>query len=117
MRVNVQKSFKGILWWGWVLVVVLYVGVVGVVVDFVWECVIDVFEEVGVYWFDLYVLSLKSEFGCFEILFGLVVWQDGVCVMLKVVLNDVFECVYVVNIYFEVVNCDVGSGVVDVIDL
>lgn len=53
---------------------VLYVGVVGVVVDFVWECVIDVFEEVGVYWFDLYVLSLKSEFGCFEILFGLVVW-------------------------------------------
>ena len=32
-----QKSFKGIPWWGWASAAVLYVGVAGAAVDFAWE--------------------------------------------------------------------------------
>ncbi|WAS57239.1 ATP-binding protein [Burkholderia ambifaria] len=117
MRANVQKSFKGIPWWGWASAVVLYVGVAGAAVDFAWERAIDALEETGAHRLDLYASSLKSELGRFEILPGLVARQDGVRALLKAAPQDRPALAHTVNTYLEAVNRDAGSGAVDVIDL
>ena len=117
MRANVQKSFKGIPWWGWASAGVLYVCVAAAAVDFAWERAIDALEETGAHRLDLYASSLKSELGRFEILPGLVARQDGVRAMLKAAPHEAPELVHTVNTYLEAVNRDAGSGAVDVIDL
>jgi two-component system C4-dicarboxylate transport sensor histidine kinase DctB len=117
MRANVQKSFKGIPWWGWVSAAALYVGVAGAAVDFAWERAIDALEETGAHRLDLYASSLKSELGRFEILPALVARQDGVRALLKAAPHDAPTLVHAVNTYLEAVNRDAGSGAVDVIDL
>ncbi|WP_175908504.1 ATP-binding protein [Burkholderia sp. BCC1640] len=117
MRANVQKSFKGIPWWGWASAAVLYVGVAGAAVDFAWERAIDALEETGAHRLDLYASSLKSELGRFEILPGLVARQDGVRALLRAAPQDRPALTHTVNTYLEAVNRDAGSGAVDVIDL
>ncbi|HGO6121889.1 TPA: ATP-binding protein [Burkholderia cepacia] len=117
MRANVQKSFKGIPWWGWASAGVLYVCVAAAAVDFAWERAIDALEETGAHRLDLYASSLKSELGRFEILPGLVARQDRVRAMLKAAPHEAPELVHTVNTYLEAVNRDAGSGAVDVIDL
>ena len=112
-----QKSFKGIPWWGWASAGVLYVCVAAAAVDFAWERAIDALEEAGAHRLDLYASSLKSELGRFEILPGLVARQDGVRTMLKAASHDAPALVHTVNTYLEAVNRDAGSGAVDVIDL
>ncbi|KWO67828.1 sensor histidine kinase [Burkholderia territorii] len=117
MRANVQKSFKGIPWWGWASAAALYVGVAGAAVDFAWERAIDALEETGAHRLDLYASSLKSELGRFEILPGLVARQDGVRALLRAAPQDRPALAHSVNTYLEAVNRDAGSGAVDVIDL
>ncbi|MBU9546968.1 sensor histidine kinase [Burkholderia multivorans] len=117
MRANVQKSFKGIPWWGWASAAVLYVGVAGAVVDFAWERAIDALEEAGAHRLDLYASSLKSELGRFEILPALVARQDSVRALLKASPQQARDLLHPVDVYLEAVNRDAGSGAVDVIDL
>lgn len=112
-----QKSFKGIPWWGWASAAALYVGVAGAAVDFAWERAIDALEETGAHRLDLYASSLKSELGRFEILPGLVARQDGVRALLRAGPQDRPALAHSVNTYLEAVNRDAGSGAVDVIDL
>ncbi|MCO8627050.1 sensor histidine kinase [Burkholderia multivorans] len=117
MRANVQKSFKGIPWWGWASAAVLYVGVAGAVVDFAWERAIDALEEAGAHRLDLYASSLKSELGRFEILPALVARQDSVRALLKASQQQARDLLHPVDVYLEAANRDAGSGAVDIIDL